>query len=194
MQLECGDLIRVNCTNVVSFPHDGIVAKAFKTSYSHTDTADVLATVRVVHFCRGDPSQPVGDDGAGEVALDELRVRETSLAWFVRQGSDPQIVVGAPSPFPPDKIVRRARSKLGAGGDKVHKRNCQSFATDCYYGVAKSEAVLRAGWAIGVALVALAGAFSGRAGFRVDLQQLHDMILVHGAHKSHMQAIHLNHA
>lgn len=93
--------------------------------------------------------------------MDELRVRETSLAWFVSQGKDPIIVVGPPSPFSPKQIVARARAMLGAGNYELHKRNCQSFATDCYYGVAFSEAVLRAGSTIAggvvVAAVVLAG-------------------------------------
>jgi hypothetical protein len=158
MQLSAGDLIRVKCTNVLVYPHDAIVVKAYERLYNQADAAVVMAAVRVVHFCRGDPSQQPGDDGAGNVPLDELRVRETSLAWFVQLGSNPEIVVGPPSPFKPDEIVRRARSKLGASGYKLLRRNCQSFATDCYYGVAKSEAVMRAGYALGGGLVVLAGA------------------------------------
>jgi hypothetical protein len=90
--------------------------------------------------------------------LDELIVRETSLAWFVKQGSNPEIVVGPASPFEPHEIVQRARDQLGAAKYKLQKRNCQSFATHCYYGVAKSEAVLRAGYALAGGLVVLAGA------------------------------------
>ena len=45
---------------------------------------------------------------------------------------------------------------------KASKRNCQSFATHCYYGVAHSAAVVRAGYliagAVMVGAVVVAGA------------------------------------
>jgi hypothetical protein len=149
MQLSAGDLIRVTCTNVLDYPHDGIVSVSYNKAYTASDTASVLADVRVIHFCKGDP------DHAGGAPLDELRVRETSLAWFVAHGKAPCIVGGPPSPYSPQQVVHNARSKLGAAEYKPHKRNCQSFATHCYYGVAVSEAVLRVGYTVAAALLAL---------------------------------------
>lgn len=155
MRLAASQLIRVTCTNVVDYPHDGIVSQALERSYSPDEAEMVAHAVRVIHFCRGDPHSAF-DDGAGDAPIDELRVRETTLAWFMRQGRDAHIVIGPPSPFSPGEIVGRARASLGLGGHAFCKRNFQSFATNCYYGVAHSEAVLRAGYWIAGGLVALA--------------------------------------
>lgn len=149
MQLEAGQLVRVTCSNVIGYPHDGIVSVAYGREYTAASAADVLEAVRVIHFCRGEPG---GEDA------DELRVRETSLAWFVGMGKDAHIVVGAPPAFPPDVIVRRARARLGEGGYRVHRRNCKSFATDCYYGRAVLQAVINVGYGIAASLVLIAGA------------------------------------
>jgi hypothetical protein len=157
MQLSAGDLIRVTCTNVLDYPHDGIVSVSYNKAYSASDgPSGLLADVRVIHFCKGDPTANTGvDDGTGGAPLGELRVRETSLAWFVAQGKAPCIVGGPPSPYTPQQVVHNARSKLGAADYKPHKRHCQSFASHCYYGVAVSEVVLRVGYTVAAALLAL---------------------------------------
>ena len=116
----------------------------------------MLNSVHVIHFCRGDP-QSLFDDGTGKAPLDELLARETSLSWFVAQGRDTRIESGPPSPFSPDEVVKRARACLGAADYKARKRNYQSFAIHCYYGVAHSAAVVRAGYLIAGAVV-VAGA------------------------------------
>ena len=157
MQLTAGQLIRVTCTKVIDYPHDGIVSMAYNKSYSEADAADVMMSVRVIHFCRGDPQSGFPDGTRGD-PLDELRVRETTLAWFVAQGRAACIVAGPPSPFLPDRIVSKARDLLGAGEYKLAKRNCQSFASHCYYGRAVSVAVLHAGYTISASLVLVAGA------------------------------------
>jgi hypothetical protein len=149
MQLSTGQLIRVTCTNVLDYPHDGIVSVGYGAAYVHADAAGVLAAVRVIHFCRGDPAQRSFPDGAGPGdPLSHMLVRETSLAWFVSQGRDACIVAGPPSQYTPEQVVQRARQLLGA--------DCQSFATHCYYGVAHSEAVRRAGMWLAGGLVVLA--------------------------------------
>jgi hypothetical protein len=161
MQLSGGQIVKVTCNRVLDYPHDGIVSRSYNKEYTARDASDVLNSVHVIHFCRGDP-QPLFDDGSGKAPLDELRVRETSLSWFVAQGRDPRIGSGPPSPFSPDEVVKRARACLGAADYKARKRNCQSFATHCYYGVDHSAAVVRAGYliagAVMVGAVVVAGA------------------------------------
>ena len=151
MQISPGQIVRVNCLSVasISYPHDGIVSRSGKSP----------ADFRVIHFCRADPKQGF-DDGARSAAKDELAVRETSLEWFVAMGSAPHVVANArsPSPFTPEEVVRRARAQLGAAKYRLHRRNCQSFATHCYYGEVYSEAVATAGYCIAAALLAVAAA------------------------------------
>ena len=148
MQLYPGQLIRVTCGSIVKFPHDGIVSKT-------TSGVQTSQDVCVIHFCRADPAQ-LFCDGAADQAPETLVVRETMLSWFLASGTDAIVVAGPPSPFMPNEVVRRARSKLGAAEYKLHKRNCQSFATHCYNGKAFSEAVESAGQIIAGALVVLA--------------------------------------
>lgn len=155
MQLSAGQLISVTCTNVVNYPHEGIVSLPYDKTYSPADTGVVMKNVRVIHFCRGDPDRSFPDGTAAGDPDSELRVRETSLAWFAFQGQDARIVAGPLSPFSPDRIVRNARELLGA---REYNRNCQSFANHCYYGKAVSNAILTGGYIIGAHLLAAAGA------------------------------------
>ena len=150
MQLSVGQLISVTCKNVVDYPHEGIVSLPYGKMYLPDDDTDVMRNVRVIHFCRGDPDRSFPDGTTEGDPDSELRVRETSLAWFTSQGRDACIVAGPPSPFSPIRIVRNARELLG-------KRNCQSFANYCYYGKAVSNAVLTGGYIIGAALIVAAG-------------------------------------
>ncbi len=157
MQLSAGQLISVTCTNVVNYPHEGIVSLPYDKTYSPADAGVVMKHVRVIHFCRGDPDRSFHDGTAAGDPDSELRVRETSLAWFASHGQDARIVAGPPSPFSPDRIVRNARELLGAREYNFFKRNCQSFANHCYYGKAVSNAILIAGNILGAALLVAAG-------------------------------------
>jgi hypothetical protein len=128
----------------VSSAHDGILVVGAPEK-AMSDAA-LLRHMRIVHFCKGNP-QSEFDDGALHAPMDEMRVRETSLAWFLRDGTAPEIVdnLTRTPAFPPDVIVQRARSFLGA------KR--YNVSTYCVYGNALSEAVQRVGLYIGGALV-----------------------------------------
>jgi hypothetical protein len=152
-----GQIIRVTCSNVLDYPHDGIVSLAHSSVHSDKDAPQVLHNVRVLHFCRGDPHSSF-DDGAGTAARDELRVRETSLAWFCDQGKQPRMVGGPPSAYSPEEVVRRARRYLGASEYDLKRRN---FVTHCYYGISRSEAVMRAGYVLAGGVLAAAVCVAG---------------------------------
>lgn len=169
MGLQAGQIISITCVSAgITYPHYGIIVVGAPKQLAD---ADVLQYVRVVHFCRGDPSS-LFDDGTMGAPQEELRVRETTLAWFISMGTEPKIVVDITKPpsFSVGVIVRRARSFLGAADYKVYKRKCQSFVTHCVYGQALSYTVQRAGMLIGGTVIAF-GACIIVASYRLAITQ-----------------------
>jgi hypothetical protein len=138
MLLQSGHLLEVTRHKVVGCPHYAIVSSPFAREYTDEDAKAVMDAVRVIHFCRGDPLSTF-DDGSKGAPLSTPCVRETTLARFVSMGVNPCIEGGGPpSSFLPDEVVGRARAELGS---TTSHRDGQSFATYCYYGIGRRDAV-----------------------------------------------------
>lgn len=143
MHLKAGDHIKVDCKTCAGlfvFEHHGIVS-AVPGSVPSRDT--LLSDIRVVHF-----SLP--PEGGNE----ENRVVETSLDYFLRDGSDARLVHPADDPaFEPDVVVARALSQLGKTRYDIGFKNCEHFATWCVHGSAFSRQVYQYGVGFAVAAV-----------------------------------------
>jgi hypothetical protein len=69
-------------------------------------------------------------------------VEEVSLFQFI-DGHPARIVPHPESPFPPDEIVRRARSRLGEDDYRLFSNNCEHFCNWCLSGISRSAQVER---------------------------------------------------
>jgi hypothetical protein len=69
-------------------------------------------------------------------------VEEVSLMRFI-DGRPMRIVPHADSPFPPEEIVRRARSRLGENDYRLLSNNCEHFCNWCLSGISRSIQVER---------------------------------------------------
>jgi hypothetical protein len=69
-------------------------------------------------------------------------VEEVSLSRF-SIGHQVRIVEHPRSPYPPDEIVRRARSRLGENDYRLLTNNCEHFCNWCLNGVSDSAQVQR---------------------------------------------------
>lgn len=114
---------------VGKYPHDGIIS----------EVGDNIDSIKVIHFTNKDP-ECTEDDGANN--KDGLYVRRTSLRYFLKNSSVKDTEIEAKqSVFLPETVVNRAESLLGTSDYDLKKRNCQSFASHCYFGKADSPAV-----------------------------------------------------
>ena len=67
-------------------------------------------------------------------------VEEVSLSRFVN-GHPVRVVDHDESPYSPDEIVRRARSRLGENDYRLLTNNCEHFCNWCLSGVSRSAQV-----------------------------------------------------
>ncbi len=84
----------------------------------------------VIHFC-----------GLVQEKRDAC-LRQTDMEFFIR-GGIPE-VVEYPDSDPPEVVLRRAQSLLGAQDYSLLRNNCEHFAHWCKTGVKRSNQVLRA--------------------------------------------------
>ena len=164
--IRVGQLMRTKyriCINkdtsyVGKYPHEGIIS--FVPSMK---SKDLLDTIKVIHFTNKDYEAPF-DDGAGN--QEGLYVRETTLRKFLL-GSivEDTEIESKLSRFSPEIVVDVAKKLLGQSDYCLRSRNCQSFATHCYFGKADSSVVRSAGRLIAFSIFSLAVTILGISEF-----------------------------
>lgn len=113
-------------------PLPGDVVYASRGLYKHYGI--YVGNGRVVHFAA---------PGGNELDASRAEIVETSLAEFLK-GADLSVeYTGRVSPFAPDEVVRRARSRVGRGRGEYDLvfNNCEHFAHWCRYGERDSKQV-----------------------------------------------------
>jgi hypothetical protein len=74
-------------------------------------------------------------------------VEEVPLSGFA-YGHDVRIMDHPWSPYSPEEIVRRARSRLGENDYRLLTNNCEHFCNWCFSGVSRSAQVERRLWPV----------------------------------------------
>lgn len=133
-RLRPGTWVKVKISSLGSSSSKGSKSIGAFTCWHHGIVSQVTVegNVTVVHFCLPDPEQAQQNSPAVR------QIRETSLEWFLANGTDAQVVDAEPA-FVYDDVVHRARQYLGAGDYSLPTRNCEHFASWCYEGSAFSR-------------------------------------------------------
>jgi hypothetical protein len=138
------------------FLRKGDVIYADRGIYKHYGIYDNER--RVIHF---------SPDKGVEISAENARIRETTLTEFLK-GAEPHIDRTIRAHFPPEEVVRRARSLAGKlrGEYNLLFFNCEHFARWCATGELESEQVKRGAviaGALAVTAVALTAALVAKA-------------------------------
>ena len=77
---------------------------------------------KIIHFCIPEQNQDLTTDRV---------ICETSVAYFLEDAEDPQVVDQEPK-FSYREIVERAQQYIGKGEYDLKSKNCEHFASWCY--------------------------------------------------------------
>ena len=142
IKMKPGTWVKEYCRTkgMFSFWHHGIVSEVDKRTQYPT---------KIIHFCIPEQNQDL---------TTERVICETSVAYFLEDAEDPQVVDQEPK-FSYREIVERAQQYIGKGEYDLKSKNCEHFASWCYLGAAYSEQVLFNGIAaiVIIASIAIAG-------------------------------------
>ena len=115
IKMKPGTWVKEYCRTkgMFSFWHHGIVSEVDKHTQYPT---------KIIHFCIPEQNQDLTTDRV---------ICETSVAYFLEDAEDPQVVDQEPK-FSYREIVERAQQYIGKGEYDLKSKNCEHFSSWCY--------------------------------------------------------------